>query len=162
MADEPTRLPAPDTAQVAAEQLHDLGKTLDDRRRTALRLRAARDDAETLYRTEKSKAQLIAEGRNAEERAAQVELTPVADRVIVEGHDIAVRLFGDGADWKPETVGDLRWLRDRADGMASATDAAAYDARERIKAWVMVASMAKAERHDVMEGPAAAQDSRAA
>lgn len=136
---------APSSSHEAAAQLDMLGKQLDDRRRTAIRLRAARDDAENVYRREQSKARLVAEGRNADDRAAFVELAPVTDQVVVEGHGIGVRLFGEGSDWKPETVGDLRWLRDRAEGMADATSAAAYDSRERIKAWTSVAAMARSE-----------------
>lgn len=135
----------PMNAAEAAAQLHEHGQILDERRRTALRLRAVRDDAETLYRTEKAKAYLVCDGRNAEERSSTVELSPLTDQVIVDAHALAKRLFGDTSDWKPATVGDLRWLRDRAEGMSEATSAAAYDARERLKAWTSVASMAKQE-----------------
>lgn len=140
-----TPLTSPQTSHDAATQLDGLAQELDDRRRTATRLRAARDAAETLYRREKAKAQMLAEGRNADERAAWVELCPLDDRVIVEGHAVAVRLWGDASDVKPDNVGDLRWLRDRAEGMADGTSAAAYDARDKLKAWVMVASMSKSE-----------------
>lgn len=142
-----TELPtvAPHTSVDAARQLDTLGGTLDERRRTATRLRAVRDTAETLYRREKAKAQMLAEGRNADERAAWVELCPLSDDVMMEGHQVAVRLWGDASDYRPDTVGDLRWLRDRAEGMAEGTSAAAYDVRERMRAWVMVASMAKSE-----------------
>ena len=138
-------MPAPMHAADAAAQVDALSSTLDDRRRTALRLRGVRDDAETLYRREQSKARLVVEGRNADDRAANVELSPLSDAVIVEGHGLACRLFGDESDWKPESVGDLRWLRDRAEGMADATSASAYDARERLKSWSSVAAMARSE-----------------
>lgn len=162
MADEPTRLLAPDTASVAAEQLHDLGRALDERRSSAKRYRNCRDRMEHLYRKAKSRALIdpSLDGRNKEERDARAHEWKLDGDTRAEAAQVAEAMGLDGT--VPETVGELRWLRDRAEGLAEAASAAAYDQREQLRGWTVVASWAKAERHDVMEGPAAAQDPRAA
>lgn len=136
---------APHTSHDAAQQLHELSGVLDTRRREAVRLRAVRDAAEHLYRREQAKARLQAEGRNADDRASAVELHPLTAEVQVEGLTVARRLWSDAYDEAPTTVGDLRWLRDRAEGMAEGTSAAAYDARDRMRAWQSVVGFAKSE-----------------
>lgn len=146
---------APQTAAVAAEQLHELGNKLDARRRTSLRMRAARDDAEYLYRSQKHAAFVRGvPGKNAEERDAHAMTVTLEPDVRLAATDVADRLELKG--WTPSDIDDLRWLRDRADGIAEATSAAAYDSRDMVRAWVMVASMAKAERDDVLRGHAEA------
>lgn len=148
---------APQTAQQAAEQLHYLGGELDDRRRKALRFRAAKDDAEGIYRREVAVRIVTVEGSNKEERDGRVKGAPLSDGVQREAAAVAERLGLSG--WVPKTVGELRWLRDRADGIAEATSAAAYDVRARLKSWTVVAGWGRAEwedttrmRHEVQAG----------
>ncbi|MFA9446341.1 hypothetical protein [Egicoccus sp. AB-alg6-2] len=59
------------------------------------------------------------------------------------GAKLATSMGLDGT--VPLTVGDLRWLRDRAASLADSHSAKAYDARALVGAWTVVASMAKHE-----------------
>lgn len=140
---------APTTAALAAEQLSDMRKTLDERRRTAAKLRAAKDDAEALYKGQRWRV-LVAgvPGRNAEEREAHAMTQALLPDPRVEAAGIAERV--GIKEWTPDTLDDLRWLRDRADGIAEAASAAAYDTREMVKAWTSVASWSKSEYEQTM------------
>lgn len=141
---------APQTAAVAAEQLHELGKELDNRRTNAKQYRNCRDRMEHLYKRSRSRALIdpTLDGKNAPEREARAHEWPLDGDTRVEAGKVA-EAMGLG-ETVPTTVGELRWLRDRAEGLAESASAAAYDMRDRLKGWMVVASWAKSERDDVM------------
>ena len=144
---------SPLTAQEAAEQVHELTKELDDRRRTAARLKAAKDDAEALYKSQKWRVLAAGvPGRNAEEREAHAMKQELAPDVRSDAASVAEKVGIKG--WTPATLEDLRWLRDRADGITDASSAASYDTREKLKAWTSVLSWARAEYEQTMRGAA--------
>lgn len=146
---------APQTASEAAAQLFELGKKLDGRRRTAARLRNALDDAEALYKGQKWRALAGGvEGRNAEEREAHAMLVELSPDVKLEAAKVAER--AGIAGWMPGSIDDLRWLRDRAEGIAEAAAAAAYDTRDELRAWQSVASWSRSEFEQITRGPAEA------
>lgn len=135
---------APLNAAEAAGQLDDVWHDLWKAREAAAKHANVHAKAETLYRTCKSRALISGlDGRNQAERDAQAHEWPLTDQHRVEATQVAEAAGLDG--WTPETIGDLRWLRDRAGGLAESWSAKAYDQRARISAWQTVASMAKAE-----------------
>lgn len=141
MNDKP--LPAPQCASDAAEQLHILQQDLEIARAYARQYGTAADRAEHLYRREQSKAWMHVEGRNAEERGAAVHEWPLRDVALEDSAAVSEAMGLDGAPCR--TVGELRWLRDRAQRLADQWSATAYDRRNRVSAWMTVASMAKTE-----------------
>lgn len=134
---------APTNAHEAAVQLDVLQTKLEEARTFARKYGTAADRAEHLYRRESSKAAMQAEGRNAEERAAQVHEWRLTGDALPESAAVA-EAMGLGSD-PCQTVGELRWLRDRAQRLADEWSATAYDRRARMGAWMTVASMAKSE-----------------
>ena len=144
MNDQP--MPAPQCAADAAEQLHALQRELEQARTFARQYGTAADRAEHLYRRESAKAWMRIEGKNKEERDAAVHEARLLD-LPGDGPEESGRLSeAMGLDGAPcETVGELRWLRDRATRLADQWSATAYDRRNRVSAWMTVASMAKTE-----------------
>lgn len=135
--------PAPQCADDAAVQLHHLQDKLEEARSFARAYGTAADRAEHLYRREQSKAAMQVEGRNAEERTAQVHEWELAGEALTDSAAVSQAM---GMGESPcRTVGELRWLRDRAQRLADEWSATAYDRRNRVSAWMTVASMAKTE-----------------
>lgn len=104
--------------------------------------RDAADDAEAIYRRAQAKALLFADGRSQDVREAQV------DQHEVDGHEQASatavsRLVGIEAT--PDTVGDLRWLRDRMRSMADVAKQQVRDSADEMDAWRGVLGMARDE-----------------
>ena len=144
---------APETAMQASQQLHKLSERLTETRRTAARLRAAQDDAEALYKGQRWRALAGGvEGRNADEREAKAMGLSLNSETRVKASEVAARANMPG--WTPETLDDLRWLRDRSVGIAEAASAAAYDCRQLLGAWTSVVSWAKSEYEQTMRGVA--------
>ncbi len=143
---------SPETAAEASQQLHKLSNRLTETRRTAARLRAAQDDAEALYKGQRWRALAGGvEGRNADEREANAMTLALTSDAKVKATDIAGRANMPG--WTPDTLDDLRWLRDRAVGIAEAASAAAYDCRGLVQSWTSVVSWAKSEYEQTFRGP---------
>lgn len=149
MSTQPLRPPvptdAPNNAAEAADQLSHLVTQLLAARDHAKTYRNCRDKAETLYRGCKSRALIdpTLDGRNQAERDARAhEWTLDGDR---RAEAVAVAESMGLTGFVPETVGDLRWLRDRSEGLAESASARAYDLRAALSGWQTVASMAKAE-----------------
>lgn len=141
-----TTLTSPQTSHEAATQLDHLGKRLDDARTIAEKHATLRDRFEQMYRKAAAKALMHDEVRDlrSEDRrkAAVQDWTLTAD----ERSDAAKLAETMGlAGTVPDCVGDLRWLRDRAASLADSHSAKAYDARQLVSAWTVVASMAKHE-----------------
>jgi hypothetical protein len=136
-------LNAPGSSHEAAEQLLELQDDLEQARTYARQYGTAADRAEWLYRRERSKAAVQITGRNDKEREAKVLLWPLDE----DAQALSVGIAGAmGLGEQPaETVGDLRWMRDRAQRLADEWSATAYDRRNRVSAWMTVASMAKTE-----------------
>lgn len=136
---------APDTAVEAAAQLYDLVDELLKARELAKKYRNCRDKAEDLYRSRKHRALLEPEldGRNAAERDARAHQWPQPADVRAEAGRVAEAM--GLPNYTPETVDDLRWLRDRAEGLAEAASARAYDLRSAMSGWQVVAAMARSE-----------------
>lgn len=136
---------APNNAAEAAEQLAHLVTQLLAARDHAKTYRNCRDKAEDLYRKRKHRALLEPEldGRNKEAREASAHQWPQPADVRAEAEQVAEAMGLPG--YTAATVDDLRWLRDRAEGLAEAASARAYDLRAALSGWQTVASMAKAE-----------------
>ena len=136
---------APHTAAEAADQLNDLAKMLADARSHAKKLRNCRDKMEQLYRTAKSRALIdpTLDGKNQAERDANAHEWSLPGEVREEAARAAEAMGLEGT--VPTTVGDLRWLRDRAEGLSEHWSATAYDRRHVLSGWLVVASMAKQE-----------------
>lgn len=136
---------APDNAAVAAAQLRVLVDELLRAREAAKKYRNCRDKAEDLYRSRKHRALLepSLDGRNAAERDARAHQWPQPAEVRAEASQVADAMGLPG--YTPETVDDLRWLRDRAEGLAEAASARAYDLRSALSGWQVVAAMARSE-----------------
>ena len=144
---------APQTSMEAAAQLHSLSQELTETRRTAARLRAAHDDAEALYKGQRWRALAGGvEGRNADEREANAMVRTLDPDVRVKAAGIAARANMPG--WTPDTLDDLRWLRDRSAGIAEAARDACYDRRVLVQSWTSVVSWAKSEYEQTMRGAA--------
>ena len=144
---------APQTSMEAASQLHRLSEELTETRRTAARLRAAHDDSESLYKRRLWRVLAAGvDGRNGEEREAKAMTTPLVGEVRAEAAEIADRVGIKG--WQPDTIADLRWLRDRSEGIAEAARDACYDRRTALQSWTSVVSWAKAEYEQTMRGAA--------
>lgn len=146
MADR-TPLTSPDTSHDAATQLDGLARRLDESRTVAEVHARLRDRFEQLYRKSAARALMhdeVRDLRSEDRRKAAVQdwTLTAADREM--GAKLATSMGLDGT--VPDTVGDLRWLRDRAASLAESHSAKAYDARQVISAWTVVASMAKFER----------------
>jgi hypothetical protein len=134
---------SPGSSIEAAEQLFELQDDLEKARTFARQYGTAADRAEWLYRRERSKAAIQVTGRNGEEREAKVLLWELDGPSRVEAAGVSEAM---GLGEQPvDTVGELRWLRDRAQRLADEWSATAYDRRNRVSAWMTVASMAKSE-----------------
>ena len=144
MSREP--LTAPGNSHEAATQLDSLARQLHDARDVAEKHARLRDRFEQLYRATSAKALMHDQVRDlkSEDRrkAAVLDWSLTADDR-EEGAKLATAMGLDGT--VPDTVGDLRWLRDRAASLADSYSAKAYDARQLVSAWTVVASMAKHE-----------------
>lgn len=149
MTTNPIRPPvptdAPNNAAEAADQLANLVNQLLTARENARIYRNCRDKAETLYRTTKSRALIdpALDGRNQAERDARAHEWNVDGDRRAEAAQVSESMGLE--NFVPATVGELRWLRDRAEGLAEAASARAYDLRAALSGWQTVASMAKAE-----------------
>ena len=142
---------APHDASSAAAALDDLHTHLETARTYARQYGTAADRAEHLYRRESAKAWMHVEGRNADERNAAVHERELEGQALDESAQVAVAM---GLDATPcRTVGELRWLRDRAVRLAEQWSATAYDRRSLISAWMTVASMAKSEAELAGQSP---------
>lgn len=137
-------MPAPAHAADAAEQLHQLQVELEQARTFARQYGSAADRAEHLYRRESAKAWMRIDGRNKEERESAVHESRLGPDAQEDGRLVA-EAMGLGEAQDVATVGELRWLRDRASRLADEWSATAYDRRNRVSAWMTVASMAKSE-----------------
>lgn len=139
------RFTAPTTAAEAAEQLSALVDGLLDARTAAKKYRNCRDKAEDLYRSRKHRALIDPEldGRNKEIREARAHQWKLEAAERAEAEQVATAMGLEG--FLPETVDDLRWLRDRAEGLAEAASAKAYDLRAALSAWSVVAAMSRSE-----------------
>lgn len=144
---ERTPLTSPQTSHDAASQLDGLGQRLDDARNIAEKQAMLRDRFEQMYRKASAKALMRNEVRDLkseDRRKAAVQDWTLEDD---ERHDAAKLAETMGLPGTvPDTIGDLRWLRDRAGSLADSYSAKAYDARQLVSAWTVVASMAKFER----------------
>lgn len=134
---------SPSSSHEAADQLLELQADLEQARVYARQYGTAADRAEWLYRRERSKAAIQVDGRNGEEREARVLLWELDGPTKVESAAICEAM--GLTDMPVETVGELRWIRDRAQRLADEWSATAYDRRNRVSAWMTVASMAKTE-----------------
>lgn len=136
---------APNNAAEAAAQLTDMWTELDNARTVQRRMVQAAAKAEHIYRTQKSRAlnDPNLPGSNKEARDAEAHERKISADAAAEAGRVAESVGLEG--WTPQTVGDLRWLRDRSEGIRDWWAAHGYDLRDRIKAWQTVASMAKAE-----------------
>ena len=142
---------APHDAASAAAALDDLHTHLETARTFARQYGTAADRAEHLYRRESAKAWMKVDGRNADERAGRVHEWPLTDDALTDSAEVAE---ASGMSATPcRTVGELRWLRDRAVRLAEQWSATAYDRRALISAWMTVASMAKSEAELAGQGP---------
>ena len=135
----------PNTAAEAASQL-ELMRQWHQRVTETQRSRdEAAEDAERLYRREQSKAVLVHkdDARNATVLDALVNQQTLSPDAMAESGLIQQKL-GLGHD-PCKTVGELRYLRGLAVGMADRAKQAVRDAASFRQAWQTVASMAKAE-----------------
>lgn len=133
---------APHTAADAARHVQTLREQLKTRRSEAKRWRNIRAYAEKVYNEASDICRLSADGPSEKVRDAQVRLADIpdglADRVttLVKAMEI---------EELPATVGDLRWLRDRAADLAESATEAAYDDRAVLSGWEKVSAMARQE-----------------
>ena len=102
--------------------------------RTALRDEAEkfmrlRSDFEDAYRKAKHRVIGKVGGKNADEREAAANLHEL-DAVVAEKVASKLAKAGWMQGWKPANIGDLRWLRDRADDAARSFSKKADDAIE--------------------------------
>lgn len=137
---------APQNSHEAADQLAGLSKTLRDHRDHAGKHALLRDRFERLYRRESAKATLhdeVSDLSSADKRKAAVDEWRLGADVKHEGGQLCEAMGLAGT--VPDTVGDLRWLRDRAASLADSWSAKAYDARTELEGWRTVASMARSE-----------------
>lgn len=137
---------APTNAAEAADQLGDLGTKLEQARNVAEKHATLRDRFEQLYRQSSARALMHDEViglRSEDRRKAAVQDFSLSPEIREMGAKLAETMGLDGT--APMTVGDLRWLRDRAASLADSHSAKAYDARALVSAWTVVASMAKHE-----------------
>lgn len=141
MTDVPP-IESPHTSADAASQVQTLREQLKTRRSEAKRWRSIRAYAERLYRKAEAIARLSADGTSEKVRDAQVNRSPVPGEVLER---VASLVEAMGVDESPSTVGDLRWLRDRADDLAESATEAAYDDRAVLSGWQMVAAMSRQE-----------------
>lgn len=143
--DRPVPDSAPQSAAEAAVQLSALVDRLMTARHHAQKYRNCRDKAETIYRTCRSRALIDPnlDGRNQAERDAYSHEWGLDGDRRAEAAQVAEAMGLE--HFVPETVGDLRWMRDRADGLAEAASARAYDLRSALSGWQVVAAMARSE-----------------
>lgn len=140
-------LVSPQTSHDAAQQLDQLGTKLEDARTVAEKQAMLRDRFEQMYRRASAKALMHDEVRDLkseDRRKAAVQDWPLTADERHDGSKLAETMGLPGT--VPDTVSDLRWLRDRAGSLADSYSAKAYDARQLVSAWTVVASMAKFER----------------
>lgn len=141
MTDVPP-IESPHTSQDAAQHVQTLREQLKTRRSEAKRWRSIHAYAEKLYREAEDISRLSADGTSEKIRDAQVRLAPIPSEVL-EG--VASLLEAMGMDESPTSVGDLRWLRDRAGNLAESATEAAYDDRSVLSAWEKVSAMSRQE-----------------
>lgn len=141
MSDVPP-IEAPHTAADAARHVQTLREQLGHRRSEAKRWLSIHAYAEKLYREAEAMALLRAEGSSDKVRDAEKILAPV-DGSLVDNAASLVEAMG--MEDAPETVGDLRWLRDRAKNLAESASAAAYDDRAVLSGWEKVSAMSRQE-----------------
>lgn len=134
---------APNSAVEAAQALDALHQSLEQARTFARTYGTAADRAEHLYRRESAKAWMKVDGRNGDERAGRVHEWPLTDDALPDSAAVSEAMGLGGSPCR--TVGELRWLRDRAVRLAEQWSATAYDRRNLVSAWMTVASMAKSE-----------------
>ena len=145
-------MPAPQCAADAAEQLHTLQRELEQARTFARQYGTAADRAEHLYRRESAKAGVQIDAPNERTYKDLIHEWELPGPARADAAEVAGAMgLGDGQ--VVETVGELRWLRDRATRLADQWSATAYDRRNRVSAWMTVASMAKTEAELGGEAP---------
>lgn len=133
----------PHTSHDAAVAVEALRNELDRRRNFAGKHSNTLAKCEHIYKRERAKAHLQIDAPNAEKRESMAYEWQIDPDVRVEAAAVAEAMGLDG--YGPTTVGELRWLRDRARSLAETWRDRAFDAREDVKAFVMVAAMAKQE-----------------
>jgi chromosome segregation ATPase len=104
----------------------------------------AHADAEHLYKREQAKAFLVVEGSNAKEREANAYLWPLPPDAVEQG--AAIAQAGGLGDYRPQQVGDVRWMRDRIKAIADHASAVAYDAKEEFDTFEEELRMVRQER----------------
>ena len=121
---------------IAPHTYHDAHEGTTQIRRERIRLRdeaekymMLRSDFEDAYRKAKHRATGQAGGKNAEEREANANLEPL-DAALVAKVESKLGKAEWLVGWTPASVGDLRWLRDRAEDAAKSFANKAYDAIE--------------------------------
>lgn len=139
----PPTFTAPGNAAQAAEQLSDLLAKLEQARTYARSYGTAADKAEHLYRREKAKAAIVVDGPNADVRDGLIHQHKLDGEARQESAQVAeaMGLSAGSAD----TVGELRWLRDRAGRLAGEWSATAYDRRAAVGAWQTVVALVRSE-----------------
>lgn len=155
MADR-TPLTSPGNSHDAAQQLDGLGLKLERARDFAEKHATLRDRFEQLYRAASARALMHDEVltlKSEDRRKAAVQDWPLTPDDREMGGKLATAMGLDGT--VPLNVGDLRWLRDRAASLAESHAAKAYDARQMVSAWTVLASMAKFEAELARVGRAA-------
>lgn len=143
MTDEQITVTSPHTSHDAAQMVDKLRSELDRRRTFAGQYANTLAKCEHIYKRERAKAYLQIEAPNAEKREAQAHEWLLHGDVKVEAAAVAEAMGLSG--YAPQTVGELRWMRDRAKSLSETWRDRAFDAREDVKAYVMVAAMAKQE-----------------
>jgi hypothetical protein len=103
--------------------------------------------AERLYRMERARAYLQAKGKTVGEREANVDLAPIT------GDE---RISPNERRSEPDTVSDLRYRRDLAEGLKVAALERVRSARQEVSALQSLASLAKEEAAFDRVGPGAA------
>lgn len=141
MTDVPP-IESPHTSADAAQHVQTLREQLKTRRSEAKRWRSIHAYAEKLYNEASDICRLSADGSSKELRDAQVRLSAVPGQMLDR---VATLVEAMGVDESPSTVGDLRWLRDRAGNLAESATEAAYDDRAVMSAWEKVSAMSRQE-----------------
>lgn len=112
----------------------------------------AHADADHLYKRELAKAHQQIDAPNAEKREAEAYQWELAPDVQEQGVRIAEA--GGLGEYRPTTVGELRWMRDRIKVIADYFVSVAYDAKEEFGALQEELRMVRQEREQEAFGPA--------
>ena len=140
----------PQTSHDATETRLQMRGRLWQMRDDAKQRAKAHADAEHLYKREQAAAFLRSNETSDKKRESAAYLHELDDRAADQGQKIAEQ-GGLGA-YRPETVGDCRWMRDRIKAIADHASAVAYDAKEEFDTFEEELRMVRQEREQAAYG----------